>query len=191
MYNSYRWVYLEPIFKNGSFAIEQIRFERVDQDFRYVMNEVSKDNRVMTLIRVVNLKQTLTTMIDQLNRCQNSLNQYLQVSNFFLQSNQATVILRMQAGGRLRRKILQEKRSSFTRFYFLGDEDLLELLGQSAKEQIIQTHLKKLFNGINSVTMDNGFVTGINSLQGESVKLNSPVKVTTCIEVCKLITLRK
>ncbi|KAK6637824.1 hypothetical protein RUM44_008246 [Polyplax serrata] len=170
-----KWVYLEPIFKNGSFAIEQIRFERVDQDFRYVMNEVSKDNRVMTLIRVVNLKQTLTTMIDQLNRCQNSLNQYLQ-------SNQATVILRMQAGGRLRRKILQEKRSSFTRFYFLGDEDLLELLGQSAKEQIIQTHLKKLFNGINSVTMDNGFVTGINSLQGESVKLNSPVKVTTCIE---------
>lgn len=74
-----RWVYLEPIFRNGTFAMEQNRFERIDQDFRYIMKDVSKDNRVVALLRIVNLKQTLNMMIDQLNRCQNSLNVYLQV----------------------------------------------------------------------------------------------------------------
>lgn len=39
----------------------------------------------------------------------------------------------------------------FPRFYFLGDDDLLEILGQSQNAQVIQMHLKKLFAGINRV----------------------------------------
>ena len=37
------------------------------------------------------------------------------------------------------------------RFYFLGDDDLLEILGQAQNPTVIQSHLKKLFQGINSV----------------------------------------
>lgn len=37
------------------------------------------------------------------------------------------------------------------RFYFLGDDDLLEVLGQGASLAIIQPHLKKLFAGIHRV----------------------------------------
>jgi FkbM family methyltransferase len=33
------------------------------------------------------------------------------------------------------------------RFYFIGDEDLLEILGQAQNPAVIQTHLKKLFQG--------------------------------------------
>ena len=84
----------------------------------------------------------------------------------------------------------QEKRSNFPRFYFLGDEDLLELLGQSTKEQIIQTHIKKLFTGIKTVIMVEGFVKGIKSQEEEIVLLNSPVKVTRCIEVKLLLFIR-
>lgn len=83
--------------------------------------------------------------------------------------------------------IRQEKRSSFPRFYFLGDEDLLELLGQSTKEQVIQSHLKKIFAGINSVIISNGFVESIKSLHGEIVKLNTPIKISKSIEVFKII----
>ncbi len=46
----------------------------------------------------------------------------------------------------------QEKRSLFPRFYFIGDDDLLEILGQSTNPQVIQTHLKKLFAGICSIS---------------------------------------
>lgn len=35
----------------------------------------------------------------------------------------------------------------FPRFYFLGDDDLLEVLGQSTSPSVIQSHLKKLFAG--------------------------------------------
>ena len=38
-----------------------------------------------------------------------------------------------------------------TRFYFLGDDDLLEILGQSKNPAVIQSHLKKLFAGIHKV----------------------------------------
>lgn len=71
---------MEPIFGNGTFTMEQGRFERIDQDFRYIMSEVSKDNHVVALCRIINLRQTLNMLMDQLARCQNSLNQYLQVS---------------------------------------------------------------------------------------------------------------
>jgi len=48
-------------------------------------------------------------MLDKLERCQKSLNEFL-----------------------------EEKRSSFPRFYFIGDDDLLQILGQATKPAIIQ-----------------------------------------------------
>lgn len=41
----------------------------------------------------------------------------------------------------------QEKRSAFPRFYFIGDDDLLEILGQATNPTVIQSHLRKLFAG--------------------------------------------
>ena len=46
---------------------------------------------------------------------------------------------------------LEEKRQRFPRFYFIGDDDLLEILGQAKNPTVIQTHLKKLFAGIHKV----------------------------------------
>lgn len=46
---------------------------------------------------------------------------------------------------------LEEKREKFPRFYFIGDDDLLEILGQSQCPQVIQNHLKKIFSGIHKV----------------------------------------
>ena len=66
------------------------------------------------------------------------------------------------------------------RFYFLGDDDLLEILGQAQNPTVIQSHLKKLFQGINSVQFSEGsaeIVAMVSSI-GEVVKLESPVAVT-------------
>lgn len=41
--------------------------------------------------------------------------------------------------------------SCSARFYFLGDDDLLEVLGQAASLGVIQAHLKQLFAGIHRV----------------------------------------
>ena len=82
----------------------------------------------------------------------------------------------------------QEKRSLFPRFYFIGDDDLLEILGQSTNPVVIQSHLKKLFAGIHNVKFDEGCknIIAMKSLEGEIVPLKRSVGVTTEVEVKEL-----
>lgn len=150
-----KWVYLEPIFGSGTLRQERSRFDRLDRDFRHVLSAVEKDTRVTSLARYPNIRSLLDTLQDQLTRCQNSLDEFL-----------------------------KEKRLKFPRFLFLGDEDLLEILGQSSKEQVIQSHLKKLFAGIHSIKMDDQGrnIVAMCSLQGETVLLSSPVNINMPVE---------
>ena len=72
----------------------------------------------------------------------------------------------------------------FCRFYFIGDDDLLQILGQATKPAIIQTHLKKLFAGIHNVNFDtdNKHIVSMNSLQGEIVPLKNKIKISKEVE---------
>lgn len=81
--------------------------------------------------------------------------------------------------------LLQEKRSIFPRFYFIGDDDLLEILGQATNPTVIQTHLKKLFAGIHSVQFDQNcsHIMAMKSLEGEVVPLKEPIAISTNVEV--------
>ncbi|XP_076446844.1 LOW QUALITY PROTEIN: cytoplasmic dynein 2 heavy chain 1-like [Babylonia areolata] len=151
-----KWVYLEPIFSRGALPKEQARFKRVDEDFRRIMGDVQRDNRVLTLVGQTGLKSLLVTSLDQLGRCQKSLTEFL-----------------------------EEKRAQFPRFYFIGDDDLLEILGQSTNPTVIQTHLKKLFSGIHSVNFDEDakYIVAMNSLDGEVVPLKNKVQIVELVEV--------
>ncbi|VDM55898.1 unnamed protein product [Angiostrongylus costaricensis] len=150
-----KWVYLEPIFGRGALPAEASRFARVDSEFRLILNIV-RDARLVSLCSRQSLRKSLEQIIDQLNRCQKALNQFL-----------------------------EEKRSAFPRFYFLGDDDLLEILGQSTNPSVIQSHLKKLFQGIDKVVFgsNNGTISAIVSTQGEHVHLSRPVRVVSQVEV--------
>ena len=57
------------------------------------------------------------------------------------------------------------------RFYFVGDEDLLEIIGNSKSVPKLQKHFKKMFAGIASVVLseDGTQVLGISSREGEQV----------------------
>ncbi|KAH8051043.1 dynein light chain binding protein [Aureococcus anophagefferens] len=87
------------------------------------------------------IRRTLETMLDQLDRCQKALSDFL-----------------------------EEKRSA-PRFYFIGDDDLLEILGQAKNPAVIQSHLKKLFQGVSRVVFDDAktTITAMVSASGEVV----------------------
>jgi dynein heavy chain 1 len=74
---------------------------------------------------------------------------------------------------------LEKQRSSFPRFYFVGDEDLLEIIGNSKDLGKIQKHLKKMFAGIASFTLDKDMtsILGMVSPEGEQVPWPAPVAV--------------
>lgn len=150
-----KWVYLEPIFGRGSLPQEQARFQRIDEEFRDIMETIASNPNVVALASTANLEETTTMLLDQLNRCQKALNDFL-----------------------------EEKRSKLPRFYFIGDDDLLEILGQSQNPVVIQSHLKKLFGGIHTVEFseDKKKITAMKSAQGETVQLLQPVAIVLDVE---------
>lgn len=153
-----KWVYLEPIFGRGSLPSEARRFRAVDEDFREIMRAVEADRKLFGLVDPHahrDIRRTLETTLDQLERCQKALCDFL-----------------------------EEKRSAFPRFYFIGDEDLLEILGQATNPAVIQSHLKKLFQGVAEVRFDNaqGRIEAMISAAGEVVPLETPVATSDRVE---------
>ena len=63
------------------------------------------------------------------------------------------LIDRLEGIQRALEKYLETKRHVFPRFYFISNEDLLEILANSRKPEMIQPHLKKLFSSILSLKM--------------------------------------
>ena len=59
-------------------------------------------------------------------------------------------------------------------FYFVGDEDLLEIIGNSKNVPRLQKHFKKMFAGVHSVILDDDQtkVLGISAKEGEKVQTN-------------------
>ncbi|XP_060532310.1 cytoplasmic dynein 2 heavy chain 1 isoform X2 [Cylas formicarius] len=150
-----KWTYLEPIFESGTLSQDNARFQKISKEFTRVLHYVAKEPRVTALCRFPNLKLLLQNALDQLLRCQHSLDNFL-----------------------------EEKRAKFPRFLFLNDEDLLEVVGQSSKEQVIQSHMKKIFSGIHSVNLcpNSEKIISICSAQGEIVTLQSPVYIRKPVE---------
>ena len=61
--------------------------------------------------------------------------------------------------------------SAADRFYFVGDEDLLEIIGNSKNIPRLQKHFKKMFAGIAAILLndENTEIRGVASKEGEEV----------------------
>jgi len=150
-----KWVYLEPIFGRGALPAQQARFRNVDEEFKRVMYQLESNKLVVSFAEIIGIRDKLPQMAQQLDVCQRALSDFL-----------------------------EDKRSSFPRFYFLGDDDLLEILGQAQNPSVIQSHLKKLFAGIHKVKFspNHSSITSMQSMAGEVVELATGVQVTDSIE---------
>ena len=124
-----KWIYLESIFMSGGDIAKQLPqehslFVNVNTDFFKVMEMFSVEPNARRSCTAPGLLITMARMDEGLEQIQKSLNQYLET-----------------------------KRIVFPRFYFVSDDDLLEILGQSKDPIAVQKHFKKCFEGIKSLKM--------------------------------------
>ena len=70
-----------------------------------------------------------------------------------------------------------------SRFYFVGDEDLLEIIGNSKSVPRLQKHFKKMFAGVAAVILneDGTKILGISSREGEQVSHLSGSLLCYCL----------
>ena len=144
-----KWVYLEPIFSRGALPNEQSRFKKIDDEFRNILITLNTNLRVTTIFTIIGIQNTLQMLIDQLEKCQKALNDFL-----------------------------EDKRNKFARLYFIGDDDLLEFLANCKDKGVIKNNLRKLYQGITALTInDDNNISEILSGIGEKVVLGKKVLI--------------
>lgn len=77
-------------------------------------------------------------------------------------------------------RYLETKRHVFPRFYFVSNDDMLEILGNSKKPEAVQPHLKKLFDNLIKMKIQKNLglnkqeAVGMFSDDGEYVEFSKP-----------------
>lgn len=150
-----RWVYLEGIFSGSAdiktlLPVETNKFASVSTEFLALMKKVSKSPLIMDVLNITNVLRQLERLADLLCKIQKALGEYL-----------------------------ERERASFPRFYFVGDEDLLEIIGNSKNIGRLQKHFKKMFAGVYALLLneDETFINGLASKEGEEVLFVKPVSL--------------
>eukprot|EP00049_Salpingoeca_infusionum_P026814 m.28080 g.28080 ORF g.28080 m.28080 type:complete len:4577 (+) comp9012_c0_seq1:144-13874(+) len=150
-----QWVYLEGIFTGSAdlkvlLPTETNKFTALSQEFVALMRKVSKNPLVLEVMNIPNVQRSLDHFKDVLDKVQKALSKYL-----------------------------EQERASFPRFYFVGDEDLLDIIGNGKNVERIQKHFQKMFAGITSIQLAEGneHSTGIESKEGEVVPFETNVQI--------------
>ncbi|CAH8511378.1 unnamed protein product [Dicrocoelium dendriticum] len=140
-----QWLYLEPIFSsediNRQLPVESKRYSTMDRIWRKVMKQAADQPQVITLCPDPRLLNSLRECNRLLDQVQKGLSEYLET-----------------------------KRQAFPRFYFLSDDELLEILSQTKDPTAVQPHLRKCFENIAKLTFKKNLeITAMHSSEGEVV----------------------
>uniref|UniRef100_UPI0037E8313A dynein axonemal heavy chain 2 n=1 Tax=Semicossyphus pulcher TaxID=241346 RepID=UPI0037E8313A len=156
------WIYLENIFQ-GKDIREQLpseckEFEDISSSWKTIMGQLHKDNNALQGTHHPGLLEKLSEISAKLEDIQKALDMYLET-----------------------------KRQIFPRFYFLSNDDVLEILGQSQKPEAMQPHLKKCFDNIKSLQIEKvghtSEASGMFSADGEYIKFRIEVNLDRAVEV--------
>jgi len=155
------WMYLESIFSSPD-IIRQLpaaakQFAAVDKSWKAIMKTTADDAMALKACCVKDRRETFVSHNATLDKIQKSLEEYLET-----------------------------KCAAFPRFYFLSNDELLEILSQSKDPQAVQPHMRKCFD--NLVKLEFGDEPGSMDIhamfsgEGERVALGKNLKARGNVE---------
>lgn len=139
--------------------VDSDRFDRIDREFKILMEEMSKQSNVVDSTNRSGLCERLEAIQKELVLCEKALAEYLET-----------------------------KRLAFPRFYFVSSADLLDILSNGIQPAFVVKHLTKLFDSIAKLkfTMDDEgnlemCAVGMIAKDSEYVEFNEIADVTGAV----------
>eukprot|EP00928_Gymnodinium_smaydae_P009061 TRINITY_DN13347_c0_g3_i1.p1 TRINITY_DN13347_c0_g3~~TRINITY_DN13347_c0_g3_i1.p1 ORF type:complete len:4331 (+),score=1052.12 TRINITY_DN13347_c0_g3_i1:55-13047(+) len=145
------WMYLQPIFDSQDIMkqlpTEGKKFRLVDSKWRQAMGRLHNNGHALTACSQEGLLETWQNANSDLDVVQKGLDDYLET-----------------------------KRGAFARFYFLSNDELLEILSQTKDPLRVQPFLSKVFEAMKSLTFTPELsATEMHSKEGETIGFVAPV----------------
>ena len=145
------WQYLEPIFGSEDIMRQMPEegklFKKQDGMWRENNKAINRDVKVLVVADIPGLVESYREQHEMLEVVQKGLNDYLEM-----------------------------KRLYFPRFFFLSNDELLEILSETKDPTRVQPHLGKCFEGIGKLVFEEGNkITGMLSAEGEKITFGGKV----------------
>lgn len=114
----------------------------IDKKWREAMRETTESPKVLSIVKTSHFLETFRAILETLEIISKGLTCYL-----------------------------EQKRLMFPRFFFLSNDEMLEILSETQDPKRVQPHLKKCFEGIAELDFtDDLNITAMISSEGERVE---------------------
>ncbi|EJS42865.1 dyn1p [Saccharomyces arboricola H-6] len=133
--------------------LETSKFRSLTSEYKMMTTRAFQLDTAIEVIHIPNFDTTLKLTIDSLKMIKSSLSIFL-----------------------------EKQRRKFPRFYFLGNDDLLKIIGSGKHYDQVSKFMKKMYGSIDSIISSEDCITGVRSLEGEILDLNENIKLNGSVQ---------